>query len=91
MNLKMIDLFSGIGGIRIAFEENGVECVASSEIDKYACTTYFSNFGEYPMGNVALLSKKDFPEFVSGLKKHRLRLISQGVNVAPIYVGGENR
>jgi hexosaminidase len=31
-------------------------------------------------------NKKDFPEFVSGLKKHRLRLISQGVNVAPIYV-----
>ena len=31
-------------------------------------------------------NKKDFSEFVSGLKKHRLRLISQGVNVAPIYV-----
>ena len=45
---KFIDLFCGIGGIRIAFEQAGFECVFSSEIDKYCRTTYKEFFGEKP-------------------------------------------
>ncbi len=40
---KFIDLFAGIGGFRIAMEKFGGECVFSSEIDKYAQTTYNEN------------------------------------------------
>lgn len=43
-----IDLFAGIGGIRIAFEEAGGECVFSSEYDKFAQQTYEAFFGEKP-------------------------------------------
>ena len=45
MNNTFIDLFSGIGGFRIAFEENGFKCIFSSEIDKFACKKYYDNFG----------------------------------------------
>ena len=60
---KMIDLFAGIGGIRIAFENNDVKCVMSSEIDKYACDTYEKNFHEKPMGDITLIKDEDLPEF----------------------------
>ena len=45
-----IDLFAGIGGIRIPFDEMGYHCVFSSEWDARACQTYFANFGTVPFG-----------------------------------------
>ncbi|MDJ0688413.1 MAG: DNA cytosine methyltransferase [Xenococcaceae cyanobacterium MO_188.B32] len=39
-NLRFIDLFAGIGGMRIAWKKVGAKCVFSSEWDKYACKTY---------------------------------------------------
>lgn len=59
---KFIDLFAGIGGIRIGFEEFG-QCVFSSEIDKYAKVTYESNFGEKPSGDITKISEYDIPNF----------------------------
>ncbi len=47
-----IDLFAGIGGIRMAFQNAGGKCVFSSEWDKYAQMTYFENFGEIPFGDI---------------------------------------
>ena len=46
--MKVIDLFAGIGGMRIAFERVGAECVFSSEWDKFAQRTYAANYGETP-------------------------------------------
>jgi len=46
---KFIDLFAGIGGIRIAFENNGGKCVFSSEYDKFSQITYETFFGEKPI------------------------------------------
>lgn len=43
-----IDLFAGIGGMRIAFERQGGNCVYSNEWNKYCQQTYFANFGEQP-------------------------------------------
>tara|TARA_Y100000590_G_scaffold182607_1_gene208086 strand:- start:17984 stop:19012 length:1029 start_codon:yes stop_codon:yes gene_type:complete len=57
---KFIDLFAGIGGIRIAFQQAGMECVDSCENDKYARITYKENFGEDPKGDIKPISSKDF-------------------------------
>lgn len=62
-NLKFIDLFAGIGGFRLAGEENGMECVFSSEIDKFACEVYKNNFGEMPEGDITKIEAKDIPDF----------------------------
>ncbi|MBQ8134626.1 MAG: DNA (cytosine-5-)-methyltransferase [Clostridia bacterium] len=61
--VKFIDLFAGIGGIRLPFDELGYECVFSSEWDKKACETYHANFGEYPAGDITKIDEKDIPSF----------------------------
>ena len=59
---KFIDLFAGIGGIRIPFEELGGECVFSSEWDKFSQQTYEANFGEIPNGDITEIDAKDIPK-----------------------------
>lgn len=49
---KFVDLFSGIGGFRIAMQNLNGKCVFSSEIDNSAKRTYEMNFGEYPFGDI---------------------------------------
>ena len=58
-----IDLFAGIGGIRLGFENAGGECVFSSEWDKPAQTTYQANFNEIPYGDITQIDEKEIPEF----------------------------
>lgn len=62
-HFRFIDLFAGIGGIRLGFEAVGGRCVFSSEIDKDACVTYEANFGEHPSGDITKISAKDIPDF----------------------------
>jgi DNA (cytosine-5)-methyltransferase 1 len=57
-----IDLFAGIGGMRIAFQNLGGKCVFSSEWDRHAQITYESNFGEIPFGDITKINEKDIPE-----------------------------
>lgn len=59
---SFIDLFAGIGGMRIAFERAGGRCVYSSEWNKYSQQTYFSNFGEQPDGDITQVDEKDIPD-----------------------------
>ena len=61
--IKFIDLFAGLGGIRIALEKVGAECVFSSDIDKYAQDTYELNFGDRPHGDITRIDAKDIPDF----------------------------
>ena len=51
-----IDLFAGIGGIRMGFENAGGECVFTSEWDEAAKKTYLANFGELPNGDITKIS-----------------------------------
>lgn len=59
---KFIDLFSGIGGIRLGFEYHGGECVFSSELDKYAQDMYEANFGERPQGDITKIQPEKIPD-----------------------------
>ncbi|MGQ7829282.1 DNA (cytosine-5-)-methyltransferase [Altererythrobacter sp. Z27] len=56
---RFIDLFAGIGGMRIPFDECGGECVFSSEWDKFAQDTYELNFGHRPDGDITKIAAKD--------------------------------
>ncbi len=62
MVMKFIDLFAGIGGIRLGFESVGYECVFSSEWDAYACKTYYANFGEMPAGDITKINPLKIPD-----------------------------
>ena len=63
--IKIIDLFAGIGGIRLGFEQafgDSLECVFTSEIDKFAIQTYSANFGsENIYGDITKISEKEIP------------------------------
>lgn len=63
MKFSFIDLFAGIGGMRIAFESAGGQCVFSSEWDKYAQRTYECNFGDRPQGDITKIEVEEIPEF----------------------------
>jgi len=63
---RFIDLFAGIGGIRLGFEQIFKEkssFVFASEIDKYAQTTYSSNYGHLPSGDITQIEPKEIPSF----------------------------
>jgi DNA (cytosine-5)-methyltransferase 1 len=58
---KFIDLFAGIGGFRIAMQNVGGECVFTSEIDLHAQSSYQTNFGELPHGDITKIDEKNVP------------------------------
>ena len=55
-----IDLFAGIGGFRIAFQNLGGKCVYSSEFDAKAQESYLANYGEMPFGDITKPSTKSY-------------------------------
>ena len=59
---RFIDLFAGIGGIRLPFQQLGGECVFSSEWDKFAQRTYAANYGEVPSGDITQIVASDIPD-----------------------------
>ena len=62
-SFRFIDLFAGIGGIRLGFESVGGKCVFSSEWDEQARKTYLANFGETPAGDIRKIAASDIPDF----------------------------
>lgn len=57
-----IDLFAGIGGIRLPFQKLKGKCVFSSEWDKFAQKTYAANYGELPSGDITQVVASDIPD-----------------------------
>lgn len=66
--IRFIDLFCGIGGFRIAFEEAcnevdiNAQCVFSSDIDTFCQDSYEANFGERPYGDITQVDEKEIPD-----------------------------
>ena len=68
MTYRSIDLFAGIGGIRLGFDRafgEEIETVFISEFDPFACKTYEVNFGDSPKisGDITKIAEQDVPEF----------------------------
>lgn len=57
-----IDLFAGIGGMRLAFEKAGGTCVFSSEINEQSRKTYEANFGDAPSGDIREVRASSIPD-----------------------------
>ena len=57
-----IDLFAGIGGMRLAFESAGGKCIFTSEWNKYSQITYASNFFEIPEGDITKIHASEIPD-----------------------------
>lgn len=68
--IRFVDLFSGIGGIRLAFEQAAnslnikTECVLSSEINPDAQLVYENNFQHKPLGDIHLIDKLPEHDFL---------------------------
>lgn len=60
---KVIDLFAGIGGMRLGFEQSGFDVVYSNDVDAYACHTYRTNFGDIDERDIRLVDINLVPEF----------------------------
>ena len=63
---RFIDLFAGIGGIRLGFEANGGKCVFTSEWNKFAQKTYMENFPQDTnhtfVGDITTVDEQDIPD-----------------------------
>ena len=63
---RFIDLFAGIGGVRLGFEAHGGQCVFTSEWNKFAQKTYMENFppasGHVFAGDITAVDEHDIPD-----------------------------
>lgn len=57
-----VDLFAGIGGMRIAYEHAAGRCVYSNEWNTYSRDTYFANFREQPDGDITKVDARTIPD-----------------------------
>lgn len=68
--MKFIDLFAGIGGIKIGFENAGFHCVFSNDFDENAKITFDLNFSEIfetekqmVLGDIQKIPASKIPDF----------------------------
>lgn len=62
-NITAIDLFAGIGGMRLGFEQAGYQILYSNDIDKHSCETYRANFGHIDERDVRKVDAEELPDF----------------------------
>lgn len=60
--VRFVDLFCGVGGIRMGMEAQGFKCVFSSDINKECQRTYAANFGEVPFGDIREIDAQAVPD-----------------------------
>lgn len=83
-DFTFIDLFAGIGGIRIAMQNLGGKCVYSSEWNSQAQKTYLANYGEMPFGDITKeLTKSFIPD--------NFDMLCAGFPCQPFSISGKQR
>lgn len=61
--MRVVSLFSGIGGLDKGFEDTGFEVIWANDFDKYAVQTYAANFdNEIVYGDINKISLEDIPD-----------------------------
>jgi DNA (cytosine-5)-methyltransferase 1 len=80
--IRIVDLFAGIGGIRLGFEAAGAECVFSSEIDEDCRKVYERNFGEIPHGDITKIDPSIIPDH---------EILTAGFPCQPFSICGKKR
>ena len=82
MKIKIIDLFAGIGGIRLGFEAHDCECVFSSEWDADAQKMYEANYGHKPHGDITQIAEfpaSDNKDFTKFYEDRNYNLLTDGI------------
>jgi len=82
-NFTFIDLFSGIGGLRLGLESAGGKCIFSCEIDPHAQRTYEAWFGEKPVS--------DIRDYVSGVGVPHHDVLAAGFPCQPFSIAGVSK
>lgn len=87
---KFVDLFAGIGGIRLAFERVGGQCVFTSEWDSYANKTYAANFPvDHPLNLDITTITKTKESIIESVPDHDLLLA--GFPCQPFSIAGVSK
>ena len=81
-DFSFIDLFAGIGGIRMGVQNAGGKCVFSSEINEKAAKVYEANFKESPLSDVTQIEAKSLPDF---------DLLCAGFPCQPFSISGKKK
>jgi DNA (cytosine-5)-methyltransferase 1 len=63
--IRTIDLFAGVGGVRIGFEKAGFQTVFANDFEPKCADTYNLNFKTTPLtvADIKTINAKDLPEF----------------------------
>jgi len=81
-SFRFIDLFCGIGGIRLGMEKAGFDCVFSSDINDECKKTYNANFEELPHGDIVHIHENEIPDF---------EILCAGFPCQPFSISGKQK
>lgn len=82
LDFTFIDLFAGIGGLRLGIEAVGGTCVFSSEWDRYCQKTYSAWHGEVPHGDINAIDIASIPDHY---------LLAAGFPCQPFSIAGVSK